>query len=309
MFSLPRDTVDVPIRRARRNVFGSVYRNKINAWWTNIHLRSDLYPGPKDAGLQRPQGHHGNLYKLDIKYFVEVNFDGFSPSSTRWRSDDQRPGAVSDDRFPSVDGKLRRVYIPSGIQHMTGAEALRYARSRHGSNDFDRGVRQQRVLLAPRAGGPAGAHPRLPDLIRRSRRRSPRTSRPTSLHRSSASPHRSTPRASAHTCSRRRSTRMTRAPTARLRRAATSRGSGRPSGRVQRDRRTRRSAGARREGGGVWVLNGTGDTGHGTRLAATSTTRAWRPPPPTEPAGPVPADTTIIAYNGAEAEFPRPSRT
>jgi hypothetical protein len=33
---------------------------------------------------------------------------------------------------------------------MTGAEALAYARSRHGSSDFDRGQRQQRVLLSLR---------------------------------------------------------------------------------------------------------------------------------------------------------------
>ena len=72
---------------------------------------------------------------------------------------------VSDDRFPSTDGRLRRVYIPSGIQHMTGAEALRYARSRHGSNDFDRGVRQQRVLLSLREqADPQALIPRLPEL-------------------------------------------------------------------------------------------------------------------------------------------------
>ena len=36
MFSLPRDTSDVPIPPGpARNVFGSVYRGKINAWWTN----------------------------------------------------------------------------------------------------------------------------------------------------------------------------------------------------------------------------------------------------------------------------------
>ena len=33
---------------------------------------------------------------------------------------------------------------------MTGAEALVYARSRHGSDDFDRGARQQRVLTSLR---------------------------------------------------------------------------------------------------------------------------------------------------------------
>ena len=126
---------------------------------------------------------------------------------------------VSDDRFPATDGRLRRVYIPSGIQHMNGAEALRYARSRHGSTDFDRGVRQQRVLLSLREqADPQALIPRLPQLSRRSRRRSRPTSRSTSSRRSWGSPRRSTPRTSARTCSRRRSTRRNSCPA----RAATS---------------------------------------------------------------------------------------
>ena len=74
---------------------------------------------------------------------------------------------VTDDRFPSLDNSLRRVYIPTGIQHMDGAEALHYARSRHGSNDFDRGLRQQRVLLSLREqADPQDLIPRLPDLVK-----------------------------------------------------------------------------------------------------------------------------------------------
>ena len=166
MFSLPRDTVDVPIPPGpARRTFGSVYRGKINGWWTNIHLRSDFYPGTKKTrGYNGLKAILGNLYELDIKYFVEVNFDGFRSIV------DEMGGVtinvqvpVSDDRFPSTEGRLRRVYIPSGIQHMTGAEALRYARSRHGSNDFDRGVRQQRVLLSLREqADPQALIPRLP---------------------------------------------------------------------------------------------------------------------------------------------------
>jgi hypothetical protein len=61
-----------------------------------------------------------------------------------------------DNTFPGVDG-LRRVYIPSGYQHMDGAQALMYARSRHTSNDFDRAQRQQRVLLSLREQANIGA--------------------------------------------------------------------------------------------------------------------------------------------------------
>src|SRR6476659_2480296 len=135
MFSLPRDTVDVPVPPGpARQVFGSAYRNKINAWWTNVHLRSDLFSGTKKTrGFNGLKAIMGNLYGLDIKYFVEVNFDGFKQIVDVMGGvtiNVQVP--VSDDRFPSSDNKLRRVYIPTGIQHMDGAAALRYARSRHG---------------------------------------------------------------------------------------------------------------------------------------------------------------------------------
>ena len=59
---------------------------------------------------------------------------------------------VAESQYPVSPGVLTRIYIPAGPQHMTGAEALRYARSRHraAGGDFDRGRRQQRVLLSLR---------------------------------------------------------------------------------------------------------------------------------------------------------------
>ena len=169
MFSLPRDTANVPIPPGpARQVFGSAYANKINSYWTNVRLRSDLYPGTsRTRGFNGLKSILGYLYNLDIKYFVEVNFDGFKKIVDLMGGvtiNVQVP--VSDDRYPSDTGRLARVYIPSGIQHMDGAAALRYARSRHGSNDFDRGQRQQRVLLSLREqADPQALIPRLPQLI------------------------------------------------------------------------------------------------------------------------------------------------
>ena len=49
---------------------------------------------------------------------------------------------------------------------MDGEQALRYARSRNTSNDFDRGARQQRVLLSLREqADPQILLPRLPELV------------------------------------------------------------------------------------------------------------------------------------------------
>ena len=49
---------------------------------------------------------------------------------------------------------------------MTGAQALVYARSRHGSDDFDRGYRQQRVLTSMREqANIPNLIPRIPELF------------------------------------------------------------------------------------------------------------------------------------------------
>jgi LCP family protein required for cell wall assembly len=55
---------------------------------------------------------------------------------------------IRDDEYPNEDYSIRRILIPAGLQWMDGERALWYARSRHSSNDFDRGLRQQRLLLA-----------------------------------------------------------------------------------------------------------------------------------------------------------------
>ncbi len=169
MFGLPRDTVDMPVPAGpAQQAFGLQYTKKINAWFTAVRNRDDLFPGTdRTRGYNGLKAIIGNLYGLDIRYFVEVNFEGFV------RVADALGGVtinvqipVVDDRFPGETGRLERIYIPSGIQHMDGLQALRYARSRHTSTDFDRGQRQQRVLLSLREqADPRELIPHLPELV------------------------------------------------------------------------------------------------------------------------------------------------
>jgi LCP family protein required for cell wall assembly len=312
MFSLPRDTVDVPIPPGpAQATFGSVYRGKINGWWTNIHLRSDFYPGTKKTrGYNGLKAILGNLYKLDIKYFVEVNFDGFRSIV------DEMGGVtinvqvpVSDDRFPSTDGKLRRVYIPSGIQHMTGAEALRYARSRHGSTDFDRGVRQQRVLLSLREqADPQALIPRLPQLIKAlekavstdipANQLAPLLGLASEVDTKNIRSYVFTPPfyQKEYLSSPRGYIIVPNVP--RIRAAVKEAFTTDPA-----DEATRQALAE--EAAGVWVLNGTGDRNRGTRLAGFLDYHGLAASAPRQkPPGAVPADTTIVAYNGAETKYP-----
>jgi LCP family protein required for cell wall assembly len=168
MFSLPRDTVNVPIPAGpARNVLGATYRRKINSLFSTLQNRPDLFPGgERTRAYNGLKAVLGELYGLDIKYFVEVNFDGFVQVVNALGGvtvNVQSP--VVDDRFPGLRGRLQRIYIPAGVQHMTGAEALVYARSRNASTDFDRGQRQQRVIVSlARQMDPATVLPRIDDL-------------------------------------------------------------------------------------------------------------------------------------------------
>jgi LCP family protein required for cell wall assembly len=311
MFSLPRDTVDIPTPPGpARQAFGPVYTKKINAWWTSIHGRSDLFPGTaRTRGYNGLKAILGNLYGLDIKYFVEVNFDGFR------RIVDVMGGVtvnvqvpVSDDRFPSIDGGLRRVYIPSGIQHMSGTDALRFARSRHGSNDFDRGQRQQRLLISLREqADPQALIPRLPDLVA-----ALSTAVSTDIPANQLAPLLglasevdtkdirsyvfAPPLYSSDTCADPRGC-VVLPKIDRIRAAVRSAFTADPSDEAQRQSLAQ-------EGAGVWVLNGSGDIGRGSRLADYLDYHGLAASAPRQrPSGQIPADTTIVVYNGAEAKL------
>ncbi len=152
MFSLPRDTVDVPIPAGpAQSVFGSVYRGKINSLWTNSRFRGDAFPGnDRTRGYNALKSVLSELYGINVQYYVEVNFGGFRDIvDTLGGVTINVQNPVLDDRYPGDHGTIR-VYIPAGVQHLTGTQALIYARSRHTSSDFDRAQRQQRVILSIR---------------------------------------------------------------------------------------------------------------------------------------------------------------
>jgi LCP family protein required for cell wall assembly len=155
MFSLPRDTVNVPLPRSwpAARAWGGVYPAKINSLWMRATDAPTLFPGDaRTRGYNALKGALGELYGLDIKYYVEVDFTGFKTVIDTLGGvivDVQAP--VTDDHYPTEDDRTHlNLYIPAGIQHMNGSEALAFARARNKTNDFDRAERQQRVILSLR---------------------------------------------------------------------------------------------------------------------------------------------------------------
>jgi LCP family protein required for cell wall assembly len=308
MFSLPRDTKNVPIPSGpARSVWGRVYPNKINSFYINNRNRSDLWSGSKSTrGYNALKKVLGELYGLDIKYFVKVNFEGF-------RNVVDAMGGVTinvqvpvvDDSFPAGAGRSRRLYIPSGIQHMTGAQALRYARSRNTSNDFDRAARQQRVLLSLREqADPQALIPRIPELVS-ALKKTVKTDIPidqidellglasqvdTANVRSYvfAPPTYQREVLSGY---------WTLPYVDKIRGAVKNAFKASPADEERRERLAQ-------EGATVWVLNGTSDATRGTDVAGYLEYQGLAASSPRQkPSGKVPADTKIVVFNGAEDEL------
>jgi LCP family protein required for cell wall assembly len=138
MLSIPRDTwVDIP----------DYGYSKINAAF-NVGQNDHAAEGGGPVWTKRTME---SFLGIRVHYYALVNFRGFE------RIVDflggvtiDVPAPLVDNEYPTENYGYTRVYIPAGLQHMDGATALKYARSRHADNDLYRNQRQQQVLLAMR---------------------------------------------------------------------------------------------------------------------------------------------------------------
>jgi LCP family protein required for cell wall assembly len=92
-----------------------------------------------------------DLLGIRLNAYALVDFDAFNKIINAAGGvivDVKRP--LRDESYPTVDYGIERLDITAGPQLMDGATALRYARSRHDTNDYNRAQRQQQVLGALR---------------------------------------------------------------------------------------------------------------------------------------------------------------
>ena len=92
-----------------------------------------------------------DLLGVPIHTYVLVNFDAFNKIIDGVGGvvvDAKRP--VRDENYPTADFGIERIDILTGPQLMHGDVALKYARSRHDTNDYSRARRQQEVIGALR---------------------------------------------------------------------------------------------------------------------------------------------------------------
>lgn len=135
LLSIPRDLyIDVP----------GFWPSKINAAYS-IGENNDYPGGGAALSVDTVREHFG----VDIHYYMSVDFDGLKTLVDAIGGVDiDVQTTIDDPLYPDESGGYDPLYIEAGTQHMDGDTALRYARSRQSTNDFDRAFRQQQVVLA-----------------------------------------------------------------------------------------------------------------------------------------------------------------
>lgn len=107
------------------------------------------------------------LFGVPIKYYVTINFSGFEKVVDALGGVDINvPYAIDDYEYPTPDNGTMRIHFNAGQQHMDGATALIYVRTRHADGDFARQARQRQLITALRSRAlQLDVLPRIPGII------------------------------------------------------------------------------------------------------------------------------------------------
>jgi LCP family protein required for cell wall assembly len=166
MFGLPRDLTNIPF--SPDSPMLSLYPNgygyedtcnvdvcQLNSIYTEVTLKSpELYPNAvaqgSDPGIEAMRDAVQGALGIQIQYYVLIDMQGFEQLINALGGitidvKERLPigGDVDEDGNPITDA-----WLEPGVQHMDGNHALWYARSRHGTSDYDRMVRQREVQEA-----------------------------------------------------------------------------------------------------------------------------------------------------------------
>ena len=138
LFSIPRDLY------VKSPVNGSYGR--INAIFQQYYSRTQSVEESALGFAEKV----GEILGLDIPYYATIDFQTFKEVvDSLWGVDVYVDQTINDPKYPA-DNMIdyNPFYIASWEQHLDGDTALKYARSRHSTSDFDRAKRQQKLIIA-----------------------------------------------------------------------------------------------------------------------------------------------------------------
>ncbi len=130
--SIPRDTV-VPISCDQNNY------KKINSAHNTGYIS-----GGTDAAIDCTVTTVENYLNIDINYYIETSFNGLIQMV-------DAIGGIEIDvhsDFCQVDSQEEQeICFEPGVQTLSGEQSLAYVRERYTTSDYERGIRQQQIML------------------------------------------------------------------------------------------------------------------------------------------------------------------
>ncbi len=143
--SLPRDLYLVDSEQAQDA--------RINAFYANVRNRlvreGASASGASLAAMNILRTELGSKLGVQIHGVIKVDFTAFSEIIDAFGGVEiDVAEALTDYTYPLKEGVVGKFSLPQGVQRLDGETALKYARSRHSTSDFDRSRRQQQILGA-----------------------------------------------------------------------------------------------------------------------------------------------------------------
>jgi LCP family protein required for cell wall assembly len=152
IISVPRDTGSFDLYYGGA-VTGGFKLNEL------MQAASSASFGSPDSGVETLAKEIGFLVGLPVDYYAAVDLEGFVKMV-------EAIGGVDVNVTTAVDDPFTGTFVPTGLIHMDGHLALKYARSRMSSSDYARSSRQQEVLVAlARKVVTPEVVPQLPELL------------------------------------------------------------------------------------------------------------------------------------------------
>ncbi len=146
MLSIPRDFY------IRTEYYGSSRINEIvrNVKNRLVYQKKHTEAEARAEAIKILRNKVEEIVELDLHYYAMIDFNGFkSVVDALGGVDVVVEQDIRDTTYPADTGWGYQTFaIKKGPQHLDGATALKYARSRHTTSDFDRALRQQKVIQA-----------------------------------------------------------------------------------------------------------------------------------------------------------------
>ncbi|MBI3360535.1 MAG: LCP family protein [Chloroflexi bacterium] len=148
LVSLDADGKGVGVLALPRDLYVNIPdsgRDRINVVFAEGSLKGDT--GGGDLMRRTLADNFG----LQIDHYIYIDFTVFvTVVDTIGGIDVNVPYTIDDPLYPDNEDGYDPFRLDAGLQHLDGATALKYVRTRHETNDFYRARRQQQVMLAIR---------------------------------------------------------------------------------------------------------------------------------------------------------------